>query len=420
MDLYVERQCVQQIKQGNLKQFLLLFDAYFDDLYKYVARRVPDGAEVERIVRLTFLDALGQVQNTPQDTGYLVWLYSLAKPRVWDYMAKASFPEKQGLIASQPASSGEKGEKEMMLERADNMVKKLSLEEREILRLKFFEELSDGDVMVILGTQEATIGSKIYRVLKRAHFLLFGESDERQGVYFGELSAFMGRIREMETVVLPAALKLSLRADLAHRIESRDFAVEVEAEEEENVGGFKQPPVEIFEKKEHVGSDDPAKIFVQAVKDLTDQEKEELRHEEELMEKRERFFDFVERFKGVLVGIPVLIFLIVAGVFLVNYLDLFEEPRIARGYPTDCNVEVAFVGEFSDGEMRSVNRGISDRICGKFDVERILISRKGDGVVDVRVDVPDWFLQYNFVKKVEDWRIKKYFRTEDVFKILNG
>ena len=89
MDLYVERQCVDKMKGGNSKQFLLLLDANFVDVYGYVARRVGDRAEVEKIVRLTFLDALGQIGNTPTDVSYLIWLYSLAKPRVWDYIAKA-------------------------------------------------------------------------------------------------------------------------------------------------------------------------------------------------------------------------------------------------------------------------------------------------------------------------------------------
>ena len=76
MDIHVEKQCVDQMKSGNTRQFLMLFDAYFSDLYKYVARRVGHGEDTELIVRLTFLDALGQIQNTPVDTGYLIWLYN--------------------------------------------------------------------------------------------------------------------------------------------------------------------------------------------------------------------------------------------------------------------------------------------------------------------------------------------------------
>lgn len=428
MDLYVEQQCIEQMKQGNLKQFLLLFDANFDALYRYVARRVgQDGPDLERIGRLVFLDALGQVQNTPSDSGYLVWLYSLAKPRVWDFMAKASFPETQGLIMGQQKNAEvneSKTEKEFMLEKTENMLRKLSLEEREILRLKFFEEVTDGDVMVILGIQEGAIGPKIYRVLKRAHFLLFGESDERQGVYFGELGAFMGRIREMENIAVVAAFKLSLRADLSARVDRRDFALDAEAAEEV---AFKEPPVKII-NEEGGGSDDPAKIFVEAVREMREEEKVERLRAEASLEKQERFMDFVEKWKGALAMVPVAIFLVLVIVFLMTYFKGGGyKGKTDRVYVTDCKIEVAFDGEFSDGEIRSVNQGISDRICGKFDVKNILISRREDGRVDVKVAVTDWFLQYQFANKLmaqgrasTDWRIKEYFRIGDVLKIWNG
>ena len=131
MDLYVERQCVDKMKGGNAKQFLLLFDASFRDVYKYVARRVGDRAESEKIVRLTFLDALGQIGNTPTDVSYLTWLYSLAKPRVWDRIAKESISRQRGLVTPFDL---EKKENEEVVGKIDKTMKKMSLEEQEILR----------------------------------------------------------------------------------------------------------------------------------------------------------------------------------------------------------------------------------------------------------------------------------------------
>lgn len=395
MDLYVERQCIDQMKSGNLRSFVLLFEANFEAVYRYVARRIDDSSEVERIVRLTFLDALGQVQNTPTDVNYVVWLYSLAKPRVWEYMAKAAFPRKKGLM--------EQKEEEVkdFIGKAEKMMGKLSLEEREILRLKFFEQVADGDVMTILGISEGTIGPKIYRVLKRAHFLLFGESEERHGVYFGELSGLFERLRDAEKIEIPEAFKLNLKVDLTNRIERRDFAIEAEQIKEE-----KKP----FEEQK--GSSDPAKIFVDAVREMRADEAKEAKEaeiEKEKFEKREVFINFVDRWKGWLVGLPVAALIMGVGVFVV--WDFFEGLGVKRGFPNGCEIEVAFEGDFSDGEKRSVNEGISDRICDHFEVKKLLISRKGDGVVEVSVDVPTWNLQYKFVQKIKDWRIKKYERT---------
>lgn len=405
MDLYVEKQCVDQIKAGNMKRFLLLFDANFADLYRYVARRVGESEQVERIARLTFLDALVQTQATPSDTAYLVWLYSLARPRVWEDISRSSFPEKQGLISSTPEAAVPGSDAEEALNKVEKMMKKLSLEEREIFRLKFFEEVSDGDVMTILGVSEGTIGAKIYRVLKRAHFLLFGESDERQGVYFGELTGLLSRVRGLEKIVIPEVFKLSLRADLSARIDRREFAVEAE--------GPKMPPVTIMneDSREFKGSNDPAKIFVEAVKEMRDEEEAQRLRNQLKIEREERVFDFVERWKWLFAAIPAAIFVGIVGFFAFR---VFFNGVIERGYPVACETEVVFKGDFSNGEKRSVNKGVSDRICGKFEVNKLLITRLEDGKVKVNVDVPNWMLEYKFAKKIKKaspWRIKEYART---------
>lgn len=400
MDLYVERQCIDEMKKGDTLKFLMLFDANFDDVYTYVARRVPNAGERERIVRMVFADALGQVQNTPTDVTYLVWLYSLAKPRIWEYIAAESVPEQRGLIY------GKKAEAVDAVDKAENMMKKLSLEEREILRLKLFEQVTDGDVMTVLGIEEGAVGAKIYRVLKRAHFLLFGESDEKQGVYFGELSGFFERVRTAEEIEPAVALKLGLRNELDKKISSREFAVEGEFEEEmETPFDVKDP---IADAAPPTGSNDPAKIFVEAVKEMKEEEAIEAEKERVSFERKEKALDFIDRWKAALALIPVAVFAVVIGVIVVN---IFDFGGIDRGYPNTCDIEVVFEGEFSDGEMRGVNKGISDRICDHFEVDRLVISRADTGIVDVSVDVPSWMLEYRFVQKIKDWRIKKYERT---------
>lgn len=416
MDLYVERQCVEQMKDSDPKKFLMLFDANFEALCKYVFRRVGDSGEAEKILRLAFLDALGQIQNTPVDIGYIVWLYSLAKPRVWEYVSRTSFPTKQGLIGADEVEVAKKGESDFV-EKVSRMLKKLSLEEREILQLKFFEEVADGDVMTVLGTTEGVIGPKIYRVLKRAHLLLFGESDEKQGVYFGELSGFLAKARDLEKIEIPMVLKLSLRADLEKRIDRKEMAIE--SEEVSEFAGKEMPFVTReeananFSRSEKSGSKDPAKIFVAAVKEMKEEEALSQLKEQRKFEREEFIMDVVERFKGVLLAIPVLILVVMVAIFVFGNLDFEDEKLVERGYPTACSIEVEFDGDFTDGEKRSVNSGVSDRLCDHFEVKKLLISRKDEGKVEVKVDVPRWFLDYKFAKKMKEWRIKEYAKTTD-------
>jgi RNA polymerase sigma-70 factor (ECF subfamily) len=406
MDLYVEKQCVDGMKSGDLRQFLTLFEANFEPFYKYVARRVSESNEVERIVRLTFLDALGQIQNTPSDVSYLTWLYSLAKPRVWDYVDRVSFPGKLGLISVSAEDENDEGRKQLM-GKVDKMMKKLSLEEREILRLKFFEEVADGELITILGLEEGTVGAKIYRVLKRAHFLLFGESEDRQGVYFGELSGLFERIRRMESIEVPEVFKISLRADLNGRLDKKDFAIKGELVDEKSFSRRKK-----VVKEGASGSTDPAKIFVEAVKEMKEEEEAERIKQKVKIERREKFYDFVDKWKSVFALVPLVLFIWVVGVLIFNF-GVFSF-KVERGFPTTCEVEVSFEGEFSDSEKRGVTSGVADRICDRFEVYSLNLTRVEPDVLNVQVDVSGWFLEYRFIQKQpKDWRINKYARTPD-------
>ncbi|MCK9186539.1 hypothetical protein M0P48_03820 [Candidatus Gracilibacteria bacterium] len=442
MDLYVEKQCVSQMKAGNARQFLLLFDAFFDDLYRYVARRVENPADIRKIVKLTFLDALGQIQNTPEDSGYLVWAYALAFPRVTDSIAKSSFPAKTGFISAQESQemSAEDGDVVGMTEK---VMKKMTLEEREIVRLKFFEQVSDGDVMTVLGISEESVGIKIYRVLKRLHFLLFGENRTKNGVYFGDVSGLFERARALEKIEIQSIFKLELRMTISNKIERQDLAIDAEVVTDKEVRvSEKKESFESFEGAK--GSDDPAKIFVKASKEMTNEDWADLeREKQEKIRKieedeamadeevgNERIMEILERWKGVLIGAPIFLFFVI-GFFVVTNIFMFNG-KIERGYPTICVAAKAGVvdfsggilggilptnnpikgdGEFYDAEKRSIVGQIVDRACGAFEVQSLTVKKVNDTTLQVNVAIKDWKMEYKFVKSDEQWRIKKFLKT---------
>jgi RNA polymerase sigma-70 factor, ECF subfamily len=407
MDSYVESQCVEKMKEGDPRQFLALFDAYFIEVYKYVVRRVGGGGHAEEIVRQTFLDALGQIQNTPENLSYAVWLYSLARIRVFDYIEENGFPSVQGVITTIEASE-DAGLGEDLVKKAEKMFGKLSLEEREILRLKFFEEVSDADVMAVLGMEDGAIGPQIYRVLKRAHFLLFGESQGGQGVYFGEISGFLGRLRKIEQIEEPIILNQTLRGEVSGKIDRRDFAIDVEAED---ILGKKKKRFDEDSADAPKGSNDPAKIFVEAVKEMRAEEEEQRLKAQMKEERKECLCEFLEKWRLAFSLIPAAIFSVVLLFIAFSIFNFWgSEDSIERGFPTVCEVPVEFGESFADGEIRDINRRVSDRICAHFIVGVLKITKSGSGIT-VFVDSEDWLMEYGFVKKDKDWRIKRYVRT---------
>ncbi|MBT4735550.1 MAG: RNA polymerase sigma factor [Candidatus Marinimicrobia bacterium] len=241
------------------RQFLLLFDDSFADLYRYVARRVSDEIVREQVVELVYMDAIGQMATCPNDVNFSTWLYSVARGRVAEYV-KGSIVG-AGVAIESPVFEGASimdgvyDDEFKLKQQADTFFSTLTLEEREIVKLKFFEELTDGEVLYVLGLAEGTVGAKIYQVLRRGYEVLFGEVSEGGDVYYGELHSFLARLKGIEKIPFPETFKLKLRTEITNKLE-RMYS-----------GSFQ------------TGSKDPAKAFVYAAKGMSKEEVDQVTEE---------------------------------------------------------------------------------------------------------------------------------------------
>ena len=147
-------------------------------------------------------------------------------------------------------------------QQAETFFSSLTFDEREVLRLKFFEELTDGDVMHVLGLSEGSVGTKIYKVLKRGYEILFGEIKDHSGVYYGELHSFLARLKNIEKIPVSDGFRLDLRSKVENKLEKM------------YMDGFsdKGPEQASAQSSSASGSSDPAKAFVNAAKGLSKDE----------------------------------------------------------------------------------------------------------------------------------------------------
>ncbi|MBU1151657.1 hypothetical protein KJ632_02405 [Patescibacteria group bacterium] len=395
MDLFVERQYLEKISGGEREKFLNLYDVAFAPLFKYVSRRVDDREERDKILELTFLDALLQIERIPGDVTFLVWLYSLARPRVQSYLNKRG--RQEAMYGVRKPEMGADA-----VEKVGRLFGKLSLEESEILRLKFFEELSDVDVLFVIGGEEEKIGSKVYRVYKRAHFLLFGETEQPQGVYFGELNGVLSRVRDLEEIEVSEPLKLRIKSELGSRINRRDFAIDVEEVEQ----GARPDPFEGAK-----GSDDPAKIFVEAVREMREEgEAMPFEEDREKYEKKERIIELFDRFKWIIALVPAVIFVFVLGVVVYSFLNF---GKIQREAYTICEATVEFEGEFSYADKNLIHESFSDRVCEYYEGVSAIKFERGQEDVRVFVEKGTGNLEYGVKEKYDRWIIDYYAKVTD-------
>jgi RNA polymerase sigma-70 factor (ECF subfamily) len=140
----------------------------------YALRRVEDPEDAADVVAETFLIAWRRLGDFPTGDGARLWLYAVARrvianqhrterrrTRLGERLAESLRTE----LATRPAPSGEAAE-------ALRAMSELSDEDRELLLLVSWEELSPGEAARVLGISSLAARSRLHRARRRLRALL--------------------------------------------------------------------------------------------------------------------------------------------------------------------------------------------------------------------------------------------------------
>jgi len=172
-----ERKLVEAAKKDPEK-FAALYDKYFDQIYRYVSRRVNDRDTAHDLVSQSFYDALAHIRSFEwRGFSFSAWLYKIAHNNVLKWYREQGKAVMVDLDEGRNAPDNSVDyvndlRRQEARDEVQAVMGKLDAEEREILRLKFFEEVSNVEIAEIMGLSANHIGVKVFRVLKKVKQLL--------------------------------------------------------------------------------------------------------------------------------------------------------------------------------------------------------------------------------------------------------
>jgi RNA polymerase sigma factor (sigma-70 family) len=140
----------------------------------YALRRVEDPEDAADVVAETFLVAWRRLDEVPNDAGARLWLFGVARrvvanrhraerrrTKLGERLAESLRTE----LATQPAPAGKAAE---VLRAMDG----LGADDRELLLLVSWEELSPAEVAKVLGISSLAARSRLHRARRRLRALL--------------------------------------------------------------------------------------------------------------------------------------------------------------------------------------------------------------------------------------------------------
>jgi len=153
--------------------FAELYEEYLDRVFRYIHFRVNNTQVTEDLTSVVFEKALVNFGKYSSDKArFSTWIFSIARNVVIDYyrvnVKKQTIPSEA--LADKPSddlSPEEEIEQGEEVKKLQGCLKQLLWDEQEIVRLKFWAELNNRQIAVMLGISETNVGTKLYRAVKK-------------------------------------------------------------------------------------------------------------------------------------------------------------------------------------------------------------------------------------------------------------
>lgn len=182
MDKLKEKELINQARK-NPEAFGAIFDAYYDEVFGYVLKRVGDVHLSQDIVAETFFKALDKLwQFRWKNISIVSWLYRIATNETNQYFRRdkkrlysldkileehnVEFPGEVDILE-------EIINQEREMERAEDwikirkLLKKMPEKYQEVVALRYFEDKKISEIAEILGKKEGTIKSLLSRAIDK-------------------------------------------------------------------------------------------------------------------------------------------------------------------------------------------------------------------------------------------------------------
>lgn len=157
-----EVQLIQKAVSGDADAFARLYDAYIDEVYRFVFYRVNEEQTAEDLTSHVFLKAWDNLDRYEiRGLPFKSWLFQIARNAVIDYYRtrKETVPLEPTAISKPDPAANVAKEVEQRLESEwlRGLLQHLTDDQKEVLTLKFIHGLSTKDVAKLLGKRQGAI-----------------------------------------------------------------------------------------------------------------------------------------------------------------------------------------------------------------------------------------------------------------------
>jgi RNA polymerase sigma-70 factor (ECF subfamily) len=162
MDRDRERTLVDRAR-SDAAAFGELYDFYLPRIYGFVYRRVQERSVAEDLTAATFQRALETLRHREfRNDAFGGWLYKVASNAVVDHVRRGS---RLTHLDGTDSSSGDAFAAALDADELRAALERLAPAHRQVLALRFYDDLSADEASTVLGCSRATFAVRLHRAI---------------------------------------------------------------------------------------------------------------------------------------------------------------------------------------------------------------------------------------------------------------
>jgi RNA polymerase sigma-70 factor (ECF subfamily) len=176
---YEVQMLVRRSADGDTEAFGELYIIYLDQIYRYVYYQLNDRMTAEDITEEVFIKAWKAVKSCKgREQTFLPWLYRIARNQVIDNLrSRRKSQPIEATVVDDDDNAEQELEKKLESQKLLKMVACLPEQQRQVIILKFIEELDNHEIGQVMGRSQGTIRITQMRALTTLIRLYRAEED---------------------------------------------------------------------------------------------------------------------------------------------------------------------------------------------------------------------------------------------------
>jgi len=159
-------------QQGEPEAFRWLVDRYEQRLLYFIRRSVADTDRALDVLQDVWITVFRRIAALRAPEAFRVWLYRIARDRTIDHV-RGDRRHKETVAESIDEPAAEAPDNWEGIERVENaelihrLLDKLTPAHREIVTLRFLEQMTLDDIAAVVGCSTGTVKSRLHYALRR-------------------------------------------------------------------------------------------------------------------------------------------------------------------------------------------------------------------------------------------------------------